>query len=106
MAILKEIKIKRLRRLGKYDKKYEVWRQGDSQMKRKDINPSKLYLVMYSDMWLIGRFGMQWYGWNFQPNLGSMSIQIDHLQDIYEIIGLSQKVEGSTEAFILNYLSE
>jgi len=71
---------------GTWDEKYGVWRQTDAEKKRKDISPSKLYLVKYSNTWLLGTFGMQWYGWNFEPNIGSMSMQIEHLQEIHEFI--------------------
>jgi hypothetical protein len=94
------------RQLGAFDKKYKVWRQSEEQMKRIDISPKKFYLVNYDGIWLIGQFGLQWYGWNFSPNLGSMSIQIDHLLEIYEMKGFSQKKEGSTGSFIMNYLKE
>lgn len=92
--------------MGKWDKKYKVWRQTEEEEKRKDIDPKKLYLVLYEDIWLIGRFGMQWYGWNFEPNLGAMSIQIESLKEIYEIKGLPQKKHGSTASHILEYLEE
>jgi len=82
---MKKVTFIKKRQLGTFDKKYKVWRMTEQQMKRKDISPEKIYLVNYDGMWLIGRFGMQWYGWNFQPNLGAMSVQIDHCGEIYEI---------------------
>ena len=101
-----KLTVKKLRKLGKWDKKYEVWRQTEEQEKRKDIDPKKLYLVSYHGIWLLGQFGMQWYGWNFMPNIGSMSIQIEMLKEIYEIKGLPQGKDGSTAAFIGEYLEE
>lgn len=99
-----EMKLTKLSTLGKWDKKYHVWRQTEEQEKRKDIDPKKLYLVSYNDIWLIGRFHMQWYGWNFEPNLGCMSVQIESLKSIYEIQGLPQKKRGSTASHIAEYL--
>ncbi len=49
---------------------------------------------------------MAWYGWNFEPNMGSMSMQIEWLKEIYEIEGLSQRKGGSTAEHILHYLEE
>ena len=101
-----QIKLKKLRSLGKWDAKYKVWRQTEEQEKRKDIDPKKLYLVSYDGVWLLGRFGMQWYGWNFEPNIGAMTIQIESLESIYEVTGLPQKKHGSTAAHIMEYLAE
>ena len=100
-----QVKLKKLRSLGKWDKKYRVWRQTEEQEKRKDIDSNKLYLVSYHDVWLLGRFGMQWYGWNFHPNMGSMSMQIEWLKEIYEVTGLRQEKHGSTASHILEYLA-
>lgn len=72
--------------------------------KRTDIDRKKLYLVKYEGTWLIGRFGMQWYGWSFRPNMGSMSMQIEWLNSIYEI-KLPQKKNGSTAHHIMGYLA-
>jgi len=101
-----KITLTKLKSLGTFDEKYNVWRQTDEQQKRIDISPDKLYLASYNGIWLIGRFGMQWYGWNFEPNMGSMSMQIEWLKEIYEIKGLPQKKDGSTASHILEYLSE
>lgn len=98
--------IKKLRPLGTWDEKYKVWRQTDAQQKRKGIDPKELYLVSYHDVWLLGRFEMEWYGWNFDPNMGSMSMQIEWLKEIYEIKGLPQKKGGSTAEHILGYLKK
>lgn len=92
--------------LGNIDPKYKHWNQTDEERKRPDIDKTKLYLVKYSGTWLIGRFGMQWYGWNFHPNLGVMSMQIEWLEVIYEIQGLTQEKGGSTAEHILGYLSK
>lgn len=100
-----KIKLIELKQLGKFDKKYKVWRQTEQEQKRKDIDAKKLYLVKYSGSWLIGRFDMVWYGWNFDPNMGSMSMQIEWLEKIYEIQGLEQKKSGSTASHIIDYLS-
>jgi hypothetical protein len=101
-----KVTLTKKRQLGTFDEKYKVWRLSKEQMKREDISPEKMYLVNYNGIWLIGRFGMQWYGWNFQPNLGAMSIQIDFCIEIYEIKGLPQKADGSTRSYILDYLKE
>lgn len=89
-----------------YLNRNNFWTQTNEERKRSDICSSKLYLVKYSGTWLIGRFAMQWYGWNFDPNLGVMSMQIEHLEEIYEIQGLEQKVNGDTASHILNYLAK
>jgi hypothetical protein len=101
-----KITVTKLRQLGKFDEKYKVWRQTEAEEKRKDIDPKKLYLTSYSGAWLIGRFEMEWYGWNFIPNMGSMTMQIEWLKEIYEIKGLPQKIGGSTSEHILGYLKE
>ncbi len=62
--------------------------------------------MLYNEVWLIGRFGMQWYGWNFSPNIGAMTMQIEWLEKIYEIKGLPQKKHGSTASHIMEYLAE
>ncbi len=90
---------------GTWDEKYGVWRQTEAEEKRKDISPSKLYLVKYSNTWLLGTFGMQWYGWSFEPNIGSMSMQIEHLQEIHEIEGISRGVDTTGE-FIMDYMKD
>ena len=103
-----KIKLKRIRQLGYQNSKSKQWRQTSEEAKRTDISRKKLYLVRYSGMWLIGRFHMQWYGWNFEPNYGANSLQMDCLDDqIYEIVGgLKQDKDGSTASHILGYLAE
>lgn len=101
-----QIKLRKLRSLGKWDKKYKLWRQTEEQEKRKDIDPKKLYLVSYDGVWMLGRFSMQWYGWIFDPNMGSMHMQIETLESIYEVTGLPQEKHGSTAAHIMEYLGE
>lgn len=101
---MKTLRLKKLKMLGHKDPKYCQWRMTDEEMKRKDISPRKMYLVQYNGTWLLGRFGMQWYGWNFDPNLGAMSMQINDLDAIYEVKGLSQKKAGNTAEHILGYL--
>ncbi len=100
-----EVRLIKIEQKGCLDK-YNNWKQTDEERKRSDISSEKLYLVKYSETWLIGRFGMQWYGWNFNPNLGVMTMQIEHLDEIYEIKGLNQDVDGSTSSHILRYLAE
>lgn len=100
----KNLKLKELPLLGEENPPYNQRLMTEEEQKRKDIEKGKMYLVDYDGIWLIGRFTMQWYGWNFNPNLGSMSIQLNNLQAIYEIEGLMQKKGGSTAEFILSYL--
>jgi hypothetical protein len=75
-----------------------------AEMKRTDINPTKLYLAKYQGIWLIGRFQMQWYGWNFLPNLGMMSIQYDSLEELHEI-DLEQKKAGDSASHIFEVVA-
>ena len=100
----KGIKLKELPLLGKENPPYSQRLMTDEEKKRKDIEKGKLYLVNYDGIWLLGRFTMQWYGWYFNPNLGSMGMQSNDLQAIYEVEGLPQKKSGSTTEFIMNYL--
>ena len=99
-----KIKLKEIKQLGKFNTKYKGYRQSNKERKRDDIDSKKLYLVDYGGILLIGRFEMRWYGWNFEPNMGSMSIQIELLNKIYEINGLDQAKSGDTASHILGYL--
>lgn len=103
------IELKKLPDLGKWDKKYKVWRQTIEEERRSDIDPKKMYIVTYHGIWLIGRFVMNtsYNAWNFHPNMGSMTMQIEWLEKIYEVVrGLDQKKAGSTASHILEYLAE
>jgi hypothetical protein len=75
-----------------------------AEMKRTDIDYNKLYLAKYHGIWLIGRFQMQWYGWNFMPNLGMMSIQYDSLEELHEI-DLEQKKAGDSASHIFEVVA-
>lgn len=75
-----------------------------AEMKRTDISPTKLYLAKYNGIWLIGRFQIQWYGWNFVPNLGMMNIQYDSLEELHEI-ELEQKKAGDSASHIFEYVA-
>ena len=104
-----KIKLTEIEQLGHMDpdpRYSNQRRQTDEERKRPDIDPKALYLVNYRGSWLIGRFHMQWYGWNFEPNMGCMSMQIENLDEIYLIEGLKQEKDGSTAAHIVQYLSE
>jgi len=101
---MKELKLIELPLLGEENPPYKQRRMTREEMKREDIDRKKLYLIRFSGIWLVGRFGMQWYGWNFQPNLGSMSVQVNDCEAIYEIVGLDQEEDGSTGGFIASYL--
>jgi len=101
-----KVKFKELPLLGYINPPYNQRRMTDEEMKRTDINRKKLYLVSYDGIWLLGRFGMQWFGWTFHANLGSMSVQVNDLEAIYEVEGLPQIKDGSTASFILGYLPE
>lgn len=108
-----EIKLTKLPVLGKLREGYCQHDLTPEEESRIDIDPRKLYLVRYSRTWLIGRFQKlpsarrgATHRWIFNPNLGVMSMQIDSIdREIYEIEGLPQDVDGSTEAHILGYLS-
>jgi hypothetical protein len=69
------LKLKELPLLGKENLPYSQRLMTEEEKKRKDIEKGKLYLVNYDGIWLIGRFTMVWYGWYFNPNLGSMGMQ-------------------------------
>jgi len=99
-----KIKLNELPLLGAENPPYKQRRMSKEEMKRNDIDPKKLYLVCYNGIWLVGRFNMQWYGWFFSPNLGSMGMQVNDLEAIFEIIGLKQKKGGSSAEFIASYL--
>jgi len=101
-----KLKLKELPLLGYVNPPYKQRRMTDEEMKRKDIDPGKLYMVRYDGIWLLGRFTMTWYGWVFDPNLGSLSPQVNDLEAIFEVEGLEQKVHGSTAMFIAGYLKE
>ena len=103
---MEQLTLTKVEQLGRFDDKYKNYRQTSEERKRPDIDRSKIYLTKYSDVWLLGRFYMQHYGWNFQPNLGVMSMQIEWLQEIYEIQGLTQEKGGSTAEHILGYLAK
>jgi hypothetical protein len=75
--------------------------------KRTDIDQQKLYFAKYNGIWLVGRFQMQWYGWNFLPNLGCMSIQYDSLEELHEITGgLEQKKAGDAGSHVMEVVSK
>ena len=99
-----KIKLIELPLLGTENPPYNQRRMTDEEMKRNDIDARKLYLVSYRKVWLLGRFSMRWYGWSFNPNLGSMGMQVNDLGAIFEVIGLKQKKGGSTAGFIASYL--
>ena len=101
-----EIKLKELPLLGKDNPPYDQRVMTEKEMHRSDIDHGKLYLVCYDKIWLLGRFTEVWYGWVFDPNLGSMSPQINDLSAIYEVEGLDQEVHGSSEDFVARYLSK
>lgn len=78
--------MKPIPQLGTWDNKYGVWRQTDTERKRTDIKKGQKYLVICGDgRLLIGQFWMNWYGWDFHPNCGSVHHQIEHLDSIYLI---------------------
>jgi len=99
-----KIKLIELPLLGTENPPYNQRRMSEKEMKRTDIDPIKLYLVNYRGVWLLGRFCMQLYGWYFNPNLGSMGMQVNDLKAIFEVIGLNQEKGGSTTGFITSYL--
>lgn len=109
-----EIKLTKLPVLGTLREGYSQYDMTAEEESRNDIDPKKLYLVRYSGTWLLGRFQKlssarrgATHRWIFNPNLGVMSMQIDFIdQEIYEVEGLPQKVDGSTVAHILNYLRD
>ena len=76
------------------------------EAKREDIDCNKLYLAKYHGIWLIGRFQRQWYGWNFLPNLGSMSIQYSSLDELHEIVGgLEQQKAGDIGSHVIEIVA-
>lgn len=99
-----KIKLIELPLLGTENPPYKQRRMTDEEMKRDDIKPTKLYLVCFNGIWLLGRFTMQWYGWFFNPNLGSMGMQVNDLEAIFEVVGLNQKKGGSSAEFVASYL--
>lgn len=109
-----EIKLTKLVVMGTVREGYSQYDLTPEEESRNDIDPKKLYLVRYSGTWLIGRFQKlpspfrgATHRWIFNPNLGVMSPQIDSLdQEIYEVEGLPQKVDGSTASHILSYLRD
>jgi len=81
------IKLKKLPDIGEWDKKRNVWHQTNEERRRADIDIDKIYLVNYKGTWLIGHFVMNqsYNAWNFLPNMGSMNMQIEWLEEIYVI---------------------
>ena len=97
------ISCQKIEQLGTFDDRYSVWRQSEDERKRSDISRDNIYLVKDDGVWMLGRFHMQWYGWNFSPNMGSYTMQIEHLEEIY-LTDLSQKKAGDTASYILGSL--
>tara|TARA_Y100000310_G_scaffold345019_1_gene461219 strand:+ start:6693 stop:7025 length:333 start_codon:yes stop_codon:yes gene_type:complete len=99
------INFTKIEQLGSFDDKYNVWRQTNDEKKRDDIDPKSIYLVKYRNIWLLGRFAAVWYGWIFWPNMGSMHMQIEWLQEIY-LTDMKQEVEGDTGSHVAKSVRE
>lgn len=52
--------------------------------KHDDISPMKHYLAKIYDVWYLGHFSEQWYGWNFD-DWGTSGIQLSSIESLYEV---------------------
>lgn len=65
--------------------------------KDKRISTGKNYLVKIGKGWYAGRFGLQWYGWNFH-GWGNAGMQLDMIEGpIYEIVEPQDPEESARE---------
>ena len=48
-----------------------------------EIDPNKYYLGLIGDVWRVGKFSRQWYGWNFYYGNGA-GYQLNFISILYE----------------------
>lgn len=58
--------------------------QRSSGSKDERISKDKTYFAKIFGHWYFGRFSEQWYGWSFN-NWGTSGIQLDSIEDLYEV---------------------
>lgn len=58
--------------------------QRKSGSKDARIRTNQTYFAKIHGQWCLGTFSEVWYGWNFR-NWGTSGIQLDSIEDLYEV---------------------